>query len=199
MTLEEHLRLREHDAEYQRAKAAADAERERYWEELRRAHLPLIEALNEAGYRVNAVWELMETGLLYAGAVPILLEHLQRTYPGQVRDDIARALAIPEASYGWPILVKEFIAEPDAPRTAKQGLAVALSDLLTEERLDEYLELVHDPRHGDSRLLLLDGLQRLSRRKRSRAREAYAALADDPVLGAEVRRVLARRRGSSSA
>jgi HEAT repeat protein len=153
----------------------------------------LVEELHAAGYPVSAVWELTESGRPYSSAIPILLEHLQRDYPGQVRDRIARALAIPEASYGWPVLVEQYRAEHDN-LNGKQGLAVALAELVTEERLDEYLELVHDARHGESRGLLLLGLQRLSRRKHSRARDAYVALADDPVLGPEVRRVLRRRK-----
>lgn len=192
MTLEELLSLCAEDEEYQRAKAAADAERDQHWAGLKSAHEPLVEALNAVGYPVGAVWELMESGRPYPHAVPILLEHLQRDYPDQVRGYIARALAIPEASNGWPIMVREYAAASDGP--GKDGLAVALSALVTEERLDEFLELAHDPRHGESRLLLLFGLQRLSRRKRSRAREAYEELASDPVLGEEVRRVLRRRR-----
>jgi hypothetical protein len=193
LTVEGVLRRDGLDPERKLAKAAADAERRRHREGLIHAHEPLIRELNEAGYPVGAVWELMETGLPYPEAVPVLLRHLSRQYPDQVRERVARALATPEASGAWALLVDEFVGEP-AGTGAKDGLAVALSAHLTEDRLAEFLQLVQDPGHGDSRLLLLEGLQRLSRRKRSAARTAYAALADDPVLGAEVRRVLKRRR-----
>jgi hypothetical protein len=171
----------------------AKAEREQRQAELARAERPLVEDLRAAGLDVSSVGDLVNTTTPYPDAIPILLEHLQRDYPGPIRDCIARALAVREAQYAWPVLVREYVALADGPGV-KQGLAVALSNTLTEERLDEFLDLVHDLRHGESRGLLLLGLQRLSRSTKSRAREALEALSTDPVLGPEVQRILKRRR-----
>ncbi len=191
--VEDFIEWCEHDPDCLRAKA----ERERRQAELDRAERPLVEDLRAAGFEVSSVGDLVNTSAPYPDAVPILLEHLRRDYPGTIRDCIARALAVREAQYAWPVLVHEYVALEDGPGV-KQGLAVALANTVTEERVDEMLELIHDPRHGESRGLLLLGLQRLSRSRKSRAREALEALATDPVLGPEVQRILKRRRRAGS-
>lgn len=170
----------------------AEAEREARDAEWQCAEAPLVEALRAAGFAVESAWDFVQTAEPYPGAVPILLEHLQRPYPDRVREGIARALAVPEARPAWHLLVRLYRDEtlPDT----KSGLAVALSAIADDAVLDELLTLIRDVRHGETRILLLGALER-SRDRRARA--ALMSLGTDPELGLEIRdihRRLERRR-----
>ena len=166
------------------------AERERREDDLRRreavwreAEAPLVQELRAAGVAVESVWDLVNTAAPYPAAVPILLAHLERPYPDRVREGIARALAVPEASFSAETLIRLYRQEP--PGTdAKQGLAVALAQAAGD---DELIALAGDPAHGTSRALLLDAL---ARSPAPRARAALDALTGDPEVGEEARRLM---------
>jgi hypothetical protein len=173
------------DPEYQRHKARADAElaeRAKGWQE---AEAPLVEDLRSLGYPVNSAWDLVNTEEPYLSALPLLLEHLGRDYPDRVREGIARALAVSEASFGWRVLTEQYrtASGPDA----KDGLAAALAATVTPPTISELVALAEDPRHGDSRLLLLLGLARVATPE---AKAALEELSDDAALGHEARRLL---------
>jgi hypothetical protein len=125
----------------------------------------------------------------YPGALPVLLEHLQRPYPDRVREGIARALAVRDAKFGWGTLRNLY--EGEQPGTdAKMGLAVAIAAVSDGEVLEDLIALARDARHGESRVLLLAGLKRSHD---PRARRALEELAADPELVGEVERILKRR------
>jgi HEAT repeat protein len=162
-------------------------ERRTQEQRLARAEAPIVEALREAGVSVASVWDFVNAVKADTKSLPILLDHLQRPYPEPVREGIARAMAVPGAKFAWPVLVTLYQHEGD--RRAQDGLAVALSNIADDEVLDELVELARDPRHGESRLLLLSALERLGN---SRARKALSDLGADPVLHKEVQRILRR-------
>jgi hypothetical protein len=159
--------------------------------ESRAAQAPLLEELESVGVHVSDVWDLVNTSEPYPDALPVLLKHLQLPYPSRVQEGIARALAVPPAAFGWPILMQRYVeaAAPDA----KDGLAAALAVTATSDTLDELIALILGSDNGDSRLLLLGGLKRL--RSDSRVAAALASLTEDPRLGPEARRL---RRASGS-
>ena len=166
-----------------------DEELARKAAEWRAAEAPLVDELRAAGFEVESAWDLVNTSTPYPKALPILLEHLERPYPDRVREGIARALAVRDARFGWPRLVRLYRAE-EARTDAKSGFAVALAASADDEVIDEVISLAREPVHGESRILLLRGL------KRSHAPHAHAALeafTDDPVLGQEARRLLSGR------
>src|SRR4051812_26939218 len=68
--------------------------------EWRRAEQPLVAELHDAGFKVGSAWDLVNTSEPYFEALPILLKHLQESYPGPVREGIARALAVKPARFG---------------------------------------------------------------------------------------------------
>ena len=173
------------DAEYQAQRAKADADLAAQEDAWRRAEAPLVEDLQAAGCAVESVWELVNTDRPYPTALPVLLDHLPREYPDRVREGIARALAVSDASFGWSLLREQYQVT-DEPGT-KDGLAAALAATVTSETVDELIELARDPAHGDSRLLLLRGFRRLGS---SKARAALESLSSDPTLGREASRLL---------
>jgi HEAT repeat protein len=193
------LTLAEHDAqlkaegrydEVMAQQRRVDEEIEREEAELRETEAPLVVELRTAGFDVRSAWDLVNTAKPYPDALPILVAHLGRPYPDRVREGIARALAVSDARFAWDKLVRLYRNEP--PDTdAKDGLAVALSAISTSAELDDLLALVRDAQHGGSRILLIGGI---SRQRSEKARKALADLADDPVVGIEVRRLLKRRK-----
>ena len=168
-----------------------------YVEKLRRNEEPLIKALDEVGVRVNSVWDLVNTREPYPDALPVLIEHLKGSYHPKILAGIARALAVRDQfaiEYAWPVALdlylrteaEEVVREPEM-RGFKDGLAVVLSVLCTEERLSQIFKLIGDPIHGGSRAFLIDGLRKF--RKNEKVKEFLNSLYDDPYWGELAKKV----------
>ena len=195
MTAEEALTQFEADPEFVARRAAAERSVREATERRLRAEQPLVEALREVGYRVESVWDLVNTRARYPSAVPVLLEHLQRAYPPDVLAGIARALAIPEARFAWPLLRKLYMEASDAaPYELKSAFACALSGAADDEVLDDMADLVRDTAHGASRILLLANLASSNRRD---MHDVLRAAIDDPVLTKEAKFLVRRLRERS--
>ena len=165
-----------------------DEERQKRVAELLKAQAPLLADLRAAGYEMESVWDLVNTAIPYPKALPVLLEHLPRPYPGRVREGIARALAVPEARFAWDLYTRYYREEPDGG--VKEGMAAAIAVMgRTEERINEVIALARDRRNGQSRILLL---RALSRSRDPRARAALVELQADPELMPEITAILRR-------
>ena len=194
MTLAEHDALLKSEGRYEamvERQREREQEREKRAAEWQRAEAALVEDLRAAGYQVQSVWDLVNTPGSYPRAVPILLAHLPRPYPGPVREGIARALAVPEARVGWDVLTRLYREERD--KRAKDGLAVAIAAVADDAVIDDLITLTRDARHGPSRLLLLSALERSAD---GRARIALMDLRTDPEVEKEIRVILRRNRDS---
>jgi len=155
---------------------------------LRAEQEPMLADLRTIGLEVNSVWDLVNTSSNYDEAIPTLLKHLKLPYSDRTREGIARALAVPQAKYAWPDLVLEYHKAPMGEENgirlgAKDGLAVALATTATDAHMEELAALAKDPKHGDSRLLLLRGLRKS---KSPTTRLALKELAFDPALAKEI-------------
>ncbi len=195
-----YLTLAEHDARlkaegkwdaYVTRKKEEDEAFRRRQEEYSRAETPLMEELRGVGVAVSSVWDLVNENNRYQQSLPILLSHLRRSYPDAVRDGMARALAVPDAKFAWPVLV-ELYRQEQGERT-KDGLAVALSNIADDDVVDELIALAKDSQHGGSRVLLLDALRRS---RLPQARKALMEFGTDPLLQKEAQRILRYRKRS---
>jgi hypothetical protein len=175
------------DQEFVAKQERVEEERQARANEWRRAEAPLVGALNAAGFAVGSAWDLVNTSAPYPDALPILVDHLQRPYPGRVREGIARALAVPQSKFAWNILTSLYRNE--TMKDAKDGLAVAIAAAADDDVIEDVIGLVRDMRHGASRLLLLDALERSAD---PRARAALMELGTDPELKKEIQIVLQR-------
>lgn len=175
------------DPHFVAEQAAREAKRQKVAAALRQAEKPLVEELRVAGFAVDSIWDLVNTAAPYVEALPILFAHLQRPYPGPVREGIARALGVPEARIGWDLLTRLFREERD--RGAKDGLAVAIAAAADDTVVDDVIDFARDLDHGPSRLLLLSALERS---RDPRARATLSDLAKDPDLTKEIRVILRR-------
>jgi hypothetical protein len=91
----------ENDPAWVAKRAERDAEHQRRIEEARRHEAPLLADLRAAGFAIDSPWELMTRGEPQPAAIPILIEHFQRPYPGQTRELIARTIGALQASPTW--------------------------------------------------------------------------------------------------
>lgn len=185
------------DPQFQAMWAAKNKDFARRAAQLRMEEEPLTQDLRTAGFPVASVWDLVNSPNTYGRAVPTLLHHLGLAYSDPIREGIARALAMPDAKPAWSRLVSEF--RQTSSKRVKDGLAVALAALASEQTLEELFGLLTDPSHGPSRLLLLSGVWK---RRSSRAREIIEELSSDPLFAKEIasrrKRRLNRSLSSSS-
>jgi HEAT repeat protein len=194
-TADEVLSELEANPEWVAARAREDAELQREQAELERAEAPLVADLRAAGFAVDSAYDFIKVRTPYPKAIPILLEHLQRPYPGVVREGIARALAMPQAKYAHDLIVQLWRAEPEGYQTAKHGLAAAVAATGYPEHLDELIELVRDVRLGPTRAYLLLALEKS---KEPRAWATILALGTDPEIGQAAQLSMEKRRRRKS-
>jgi hypothetical protein len=190
MTLAEHHQLLKDTGRYDamiERRQRQEAALQKQAQEWRQAEGPLVDDLKSAGFNVSSAWDLVNTPGSYPSAIPILLDHLPRAYPPAVREGIARALAVPEAISGWPLLKKMYRDETE--KRAKDGLAVAIAAAARDEVVGDIIQLVKDVRHGSSRLLLLRALERSDD---PRAHATLRSLATDPDLEKEIPIIMRR-------
>lgn len=185
MTLAEHRALLKKEGRYQEmldAKAAREAKRLKRAALIREAEAPIVTDLKSAGFDTDSVWDLANRGDSYAEALPILLDHLDRSYPDNLREIMARALGQPYARFAWDRILQLYRAE--LGEGAKDGFAATISKIVTDELLDDLIALVRDPAQGPSRVLLLSAL---AKSKRPDARQVLEEMASDPDLEKEIR------------
>lgn len=175
------------DPEFVAKQEREEAERQARAAEWRRAEAPLVDELKAAGFAVDSAWDLVNTLVPYPHALPILVDHLQRPYPGRVREGIARALAVPQSRFAWEVFTRLYRDEDT--KDAKDGLAVAIAASADDEVIEDVIALARDKRHGSSRLLLLSALERS---EDPRARAALMELGTDPELEKEIQIILRR-------
>lgn len=170
------------DPDFRRKQAEKTARRSANVARLKVEETPLLKDLEVAGWKVDSVWDLVITSKPYPTAIPVLLAHLKRPYSDRIREGIARALAVPDATGAWSTLRTEYEASPEGSGV-KSGLAAALAATSTDNVIGELAMIVRNPSNGSSRLLLLNGLRKSHS---SVASEALADLKDDPVLAKEI-------------
>lgn len=173
--------LRRQDPLYEKRReerAAEMAERQRLlWEDA----APLKQDLKSIGWDVNTAWDLLTSKKPYPEAILILMHHARQPYLDRNKEGIARALAIPGASFLWPFLKSEFEAAPNGSGY-KMALGLALSKVVKSKDIDKLIELAKDRSQGQDRLALL---VRLRRSKLPQAKQALTDLRDDPDFSAQ--------------
>jgi hypothetical protein len=185
MTAAEVLAQLSADPKWVAAQEAEERETDERCQEWARAEAPLVKELRRVGIDVESVSDLVSTAEPYPEALPVLLKHITRPYPPDIRQAIARSLAVPEAVYAWSSVRRLF--EKETEENVKDGLAVALSGMCDDEHLDELMRLAANRKYGPSRILLLGALERSRDPKVKRALMAFGA---DPDLEFAVQRIL---------
>jgi hypothetical protein len=184
ITTRELMRHLESDPAYQaRVEALAHEEAE-----LRKAEGPLLRDLAAAGIEVASVWYVANIRKPYTRVLPILIDHIQRPYPIAIKEGIARALAVRESRFAWPLLLKLYDSALE-PRM-RDALAQTLSGASHDGVIEDVIERATNPGNGASRLHLLPALKRS---KDPRAFATIKTLVSDSDFTYEVTRYLRAR------
>lgn len=184
ITVDEFMRQLESDPEFAKRKGDREQLIAKREAESMREQAALLEDLAAIGVNASTVWELVNTSASYSAALPVLLDHLKRSYSDGTREGIARALAVRATRpLGWSVLVDEYKKTESANKRVKDGLAVALAGASDDTVMSELIELAADCRHGASRVLLLLGIKRS---KSPLAKTAIQQLSNDPDLEKEI-------------
>lgn len=150
---------------------------------------PIIEDLASVGVNVTSVWDLVNDQRPYEPALPILVRHLEsRTYPGQIMEGLARAMAVPAAAPWWSVL-HGLLSSAKTEREAA-GIAVALAASATAEHYDRLVELARRSDLGEERAFFLHPIVRIGR---SRGWTVVEDLISDSDIGAEAKRMVLGR------
>ncbi|MBI2780055.1 MAG: hypothetical protein HYX62_09805 [Gammaproteobacteria bacterium] len=148
------------------------------------AEEPLVQALNAIGFDITSVWDFVNTRRRYDAALPILAVHLERDYPPEILEGIARAMAVQEAMSWREDFIRLIRNRPpmlDGKRNGfRDGLALAIGNTTGPHNVWETIELLRDRSIGESRILMLSVLGKV---KEPEVREALLELREnDPEL-----------------
>ncbi len=167
----------------------AMAERKEY---LSTAMSSILADLASVGIMTDDIWKIRTEKKENAKAIPILLDHMQRSYPSIIRAGIAQRLAVRATrKLGWKILVDQYRETDNGDDHVKQSIASALAGASDDSVIDDLIGLAKDKSQGDSRILLLRGIRRS---RRPEAKQAIEDLSNDPDLAKEIK---SWRRGRS--
>jgi len=147
------------DKEFQAKKKARDA----YFLNLEKKYSEdeklLVKSLNEKGFAVSSVWDLVNSKNDYFEAQPILISHLKTQHHPKTLAGIARSLAVPEFSGNdelWNLLSELYEKTPpnseiEVPeeRGMQEAIAVALECLTTPSRTSKLEKLIAMTPNGD--------------------------------------------------
>jgi len=185
MTAEENAKQLDVAPDYLRRRAEQEKVMSARKEFLREEMSPILTDLASVGIMTDDVWQVKTEKKENAKAIPILLDHLQRSYPSIIRAGIAQRLAVRATrKIGWKILVDEYRETDIHDDHVKQSIASALAGASDDSVINELIALAKDRSQGNSRILLLRGIRRS---RRPEARQAIEELANDPDLAKEIK------------
>lgn len=151
---------------------------------LKAASQPLNDALRAVCPLVTeSVDDLVNTRERYDEALPILFEHLTKSYPDEILNSIARALAVPQALPYRATFINLFRRRPPLSAEFRYALGLAIANTTGPDNLAETIELAKDRSLGDSRLALLFAIKRS---RKPEIRQVIEELSGDPDLAREI-------------
>lgn len=179
------------DPSFVARREAQEAERASRVAALRGDLSSLLKELQASGLPVLSASDLTRdpypSAAPHPGALPVVLNHVQRSYSPEARELLARVLAVPEVKFAWNELNALYRSELNL--AVKDGFAAAIAAAADDEVIGDLIALARDTRHGSSRLLLLSALERSAD---PRALSALTDLAADPDLTKEIQVILRR-------
>ncbi|MDK2770477.1 MAG: hypothetical protein KYX69_22505 [Sphingomonas sp.] len=126
--------------------AAMQAKEKRYLEE----ETPLREALHRLGYPVKWVWDFVNAKEnYYLDAIPTLIDHLQRPYNDEIREGIARSLAMKEARGVAGVAVVAVLGESGLSDQLRWALANTLATVADRSNRDAIKALLQRETNKD--------------------------------------------------
>lgn len=145
------------------------------------AESDLLRELAEAGYEVDSLADLRESGLRYREAVPILLLGLRRATDPRVRGEIVRTLSVPWAKpqATGPLIELFREVDDDTGLGLRWTIGNALDVVWDDSFFEDLISLARDRRFGRAREMVVLGIRRS---KRLGAADVLIELLDDPTV-----------------
>lgn len=149
-------------------------------EQGRKEQARLLADLWDAGFRVELVWDFVNTADKYPAAIPILLRHATLPYSKRTKEGIIRALTV---NYAGPEVLQELIKQfreqsDNRPNSLKWVLGNAIAEAATPADAETMIALATDPSHGEFRDAITQRLPRVVKDK-ARLREILELLMRD--------------------
>ena len=133
-------------AEQETREVAMKAKEQRYLEE----EAPLRDELHRLGYPVKWVWDFVNAKQnYYLSAIPALIDHLQRPYSDEIREGIARSLAMREARGRAGGAIVAVLNESGLGDQLRWSLANALTTVADRSNRDAIKALVEKETNKD--------------------------------------------------
>lgn len=138
---------------------------------------PLINELQEVGVKVSSAWDLVNTTKSYKKAIPVLIKHLSKPYYSKNKEGIVRALAVKEAiGTACKAVINEYHNIPKEDHFLRWAFGNTMTVIITEDYIDDVIDIVLDETNGDSRQMFVSALGKL---KSPKAKEVLKQLLND--------------------
>lgn len=125
--------------------------------------------LAEVGFRVESVFDLVNSKTPYAAAVPVLIDLLPQISDCRLKEGVARALAVEDArpAAAGPLLRQFVHLKPSskAEEHLKWAIGFAISRTADESVFDEVVAQLRSPDNGWTRSELVGALERMPARR----------------------------------
>lgn len=151
---------------YQELIQKKEKERQEVKKKLREDEEQLILDLDAMGVKVSSVWDLVNTTSNYKNAVPVLINHLSKSYPNKIKEGIIRALAVNEAKgLAGSTLLEEFYKVPIENKNLRWVIGSTMEVVISEKEIDEVIKIVKDKTNGISRQMFAIALGKVPSKK----------------------------------
>ncbi len=154
---------------------------------------PLIDDLAKVGVNVMSSWDLVNTKSSYKTAIPILVEHLSKSYHIKNKEGVIRALAVKEATgVACRSILDEYHKAPKDNFHYRWAFGNTMAVIITPEFIDDVIAIVRDESNGDSRQMFVAALGKI---KSPTAMEVLGQLIKDEseVISKEAIKALKRQ------
>lgn len=160
-----HIQLQQ-DEEYQKWLKKKEEVRSALEAAYAQEEKPLVDDLVKAGLNVKSSWDLVNSSKSYRNAIPILIEHLSKPYHLKNKEGIARALAVKEAKgVACRPIIEEYKKTPKDEQNLRWVYGNTMEVIITEDYLDEIIDIIKDESNGDSRQMFIAALGNLGSSK----------------------------------
>lgn len=120
----------------------------------------LLADLRRAGYRLESVWDLVNTAESYPEVIPVLLNHLRRPYGDGVKEGIVRALTLRETrGIAGSAMIEMLHDTPEAGFLLRAAVANALTVVADRADRDAIEALIETETNEDVRIQLKRALK----------------------------------------
>ncbi|MCX7570068.1 hypothetical protein OS242_08830 [Tumebacillus sp. DT12] len=113
----------------------------------------LIEQVNQLGYSISGLNDLMKIGPKDKVVIPVLLEHLQTITDERDKQTLVRCLGVKGYDEVTSFLIEEY--RKSDSHYYKWAIGNSLEIIRDKSKLHEYVEIIKNKEHGRSRQMIV--------------------------------------------